>query len=150
MCLVPVLITAPPDDALPIVQTIAAHERRGRIREIVSCDAAAGGDVIEAITDNRMRIGTDIRTAILWVAGVHALTPRDQFALMKLLAYPGAGRGGVSRISHRHQLIFATPSLSRAARSIALSSPLGSLTDSIGSDSAAMMRRRLDSFLALP
>src|SRR5262245_34654697 len=70
MCLVPVLITAPPDDALPIVQTIAAHERRGRIREIVSCDAAAGGDVIEAITDNRMRIGTEAVYRVWWCAFV--------------------------------------------------------------------------------
>jgi Sigma-54 interaction domain len=92
MCLVPVLITAPPDDALRIVRAIAARERRGHVREILACDAAAGADVIRAIADNRMRIGTDHGTAILWVAGLEALTPRDQFALMKLLAYPSARR----------------------------------------------------------
>src|SRR6267143_2676 len=86
MSLAPVLITAPRDDALQIVLAIAARERRGHVREVLSCDAAAGDAVVGAIADNRMRIATDHGTAILWVGEVHALKPRDQFALMKLLA----------------------------------------------------------------
>ena len=92
--LAPVLITAPPEDALCIVRAIAARERRGHRREILTCEAAAGDDVVKAIADNRLRIATDHGTAILWVEGVDALKPRDQFALMKLLAYPSTGRGG--------------------------------------------------------
>jgi sigma-54-interacting transcriptional regulator len=100
MSLAPVLITAPPDDALRIVRAIAARERRGRVREVLTCDAAAGDDVIGAIAANRARIATDHGTAILWVSEVHALKSRDQFALMKLLAYPNTGRGGdVPRIA---------------------------------------------------
>jgi Sigma-54 interaction domain len=94
MTLAPVLITAPPDDARRIVRAIAARERRGRVREILTCDAAAGDDVVGAIADNRLRIATDHGTAILWVEEVHALKLRDQVALMKMLAYPRTGRGG--------------------------------------------------------
>jgi transcriptional regulator of acetoin/glycerol metabolism len=92
MSLAPVLITAPPADALRIVQAIAARERRGHVREVLACDAAAGDDVIETIAANRVRIATDHGTAILWIGEVHALTPRDQSALMKLLARPNSGR----------------------------------------------------------
>ena len=100
MSLAPVLITAPPTDALRIVRAIAARERRGHVREVLTCDAAAGDDVIGAIAANRLRIATDHGTAILWVGEVHALKSRDQFALMKLLAYPSTGRGGdVPRIA---------------------------------------------------
>jgi Sigma-54 interaction domain len=94
MSLAPVLITAPPDDALRIVRAIAARERRGHVRDVLTCDAAAGDDVIGAIADNRLRIATDHGTAILWVGEVHALRSRDQVALMKLLAYPRAGSSG--------------------------------------------------------
>jgi len=100
MSLAPVLITARPADALRIVQAIAARERRGRTREVLACDASAGDDVIGSITDNRVRIATDHGTAILFVGEVHALKSRDQFALMKLLAYPNSGgRGDVPRIA---------------------------------------------------
>lgn|SRR5262245_2424613 len=92
MSLVPVLITAPPADALCIVRAIAARERRGRTREVLACDASAGDDVIGTIADNRVRIATDRGTAILWIGEVHALTPRDQSALIKLLAPLGSGR----------------------------------------------------------
>jgi len=94
MSLAPVLITALPDDALRIVRAIAARERRGRVREVLTCDAAAGEDVVEAIAENKARIATNHGTAILWVGEVHALKLRDQFALMKLLAYPSAGGSG--------------------------------------------------------
>jgi hypothetical protein len=94
MSLAPVLITAPPDDALRIVREIAARERRGHAREILTCDAAAGADVYGAIADNRLRIATDHGTAILWVGEVHALKSREQVALITLLAYPRTGRGG--------------------------------------------------------
>ena len=92
--LAPVLITAPPGDALRIVRAIAARERRGHAREVLTCDVAAGDDVVGAIAGNRLRIATDHGTAILWVGEVHALKRRDQVALMKLLAYPSTGRGG--------------------------------------------------------
>ena len=92
MSLVPVLITAPPADALCIVRAIAARERRGRTREVLTCDASAGDHVIGIIADNRVRIATDHGTAILWIGEVHALTPRDQSALIKLLAPLNSGR----------------------------------------------------------
>jgi len=92
MSLAPVLITAPPADALRIVRAIAARERRGRVREVLACDAAAGEDVIGTIADNRVRIATDRGTAILWIGEVHALTPREQSALLKLLGRPNSGR----------------------------------------------------------
>ena len=92
MFLAPVLITAPPADALRIVQAIAARERRGRTREVLACDASAGDDVIGTIAENRERIATDCGTAILWIGEVQALRPRDQSALMKLLAFPNSGR----------------------------------------------------------
>jgi len=98
MSLTPVLITAPPDDALRIVRAIAARERRGRVREVLTCDAAAGDDVIGAIADNRLRIATDHGTAILWVGEVQALKPCDQVALMKLLAHPDRRGGEAPRI----------------------------------------------------
>src|SRR4249920_2916215 len=73
MSLAPVLITAPPADALRIVKAIAARERRGHVREVLTCDAAAGDDVIGAVAANRARIATDHGTAILFVGEVHAL-----------------------------------------------------------------------------
>ena len=92
MSLVPVLITAPPADALCIVRAIAERERRGRTREVLACDASAGDDVIGTIADNRVRLATDRGTAILWIGEVHALTPLDQSALIELLARPNSGR----------------------------------------------------------
>jgi transcriptional regulator of acetoin/glycerol metabolism len=92
MSMAPVLITAPPADALRIVRAIAARERRGHVREVLTCDAAAGDDVVRTVADNRVRIATDHGTAIVWIGEVHALTPRDQSALMKLLARPNSGR----------------------------------------------------------
>src|SRR5262245_30224758 len=83
--LVPVLITAPPADALCIVRAIAERERRGRTREVLACDASAGDDVIGTIADNRACLATDHGTAILWIEEVHALPPCDQSALIKLL-----------------------------------------------------------------
>src|SRR5229473_3452746 len=106
MSLAPVLITAPPDDALRIVRAIAARERRGYAREVLTCDAAAGDDVIRAIAANRARIATDHGTAILWVSEVHALKSRDQLALMKLLAYPGRG-GNVPRIAASSSVVLS-------------------------------------------
>jgi hypothetical protein len=91
MSLAPVLITALPADALCVVRAIAERERRGRTREVLACDASAGDDVIGTIADNRVRLATDHGTAILWIGEVHALTPRDQSALMQLLARPNSG-----------------------------------------------------------
>ena len=99
MSLAPVLITAPPADAFCIVRAIAERERRGRTREVLACDASAGDDVIGTIAGNRVRLATDRGNAILWIGEVHALTPRDQSALMRLLARPNSGREeGVPRI----------------------------------------------------
>jgi sigma-54-interacting transcriptional regulator len=99
MSLAPVLITARPADALCIVRAIAERERRGRTREVLACDASAGDDVIGTIAGNRVRLATDRGTAILWIGEVHALTSRDQSALMRLLARPNSGREeGVPRI----------------------------------------------------
>ncbi len=98
MSLAPVLITALPADALRIVRAIAARERRGHVREVLTCDPAAGEDLIGTIAANRVRIATDHGTAILFVGEVHTLKSRDQFALMKLLASPDR-RGDVPRIA---------------------------------------------------
>jgi len=98
MSLAPVLITAPPADALRVVRAIAARERRGHVREVLTWDAAVGDTIIEMIAANRVRLATDHGTAILFVGEVHTLKSRDQFALMKLLAYPDR-RGDVPRIA---------------------------------------------------
>src|SRR5439155_277139 len=73
-CTAPVLITGAVDDTLPIVQAIAArnqHDLSGP-PTIVTCDPAAGDDVVAAIAASGRNGGATGR-AILWLKEVHAL-----------------------------------------------------------------------------
>ncbi len=79
-----VLITAPVDRALPIVQAIAARHHGGVNHEIISCDAEDADRVIPAVKDRAGKIGKD-RSPILWVKDPHRFSTAQQAILLQLI-----------------------------------------------------------------
>ncbi|MEO8680578.1 MAG: hypothetical protein ABI665_16110 [Vicinamibacterales bacterium] len=77
----PVLITAPPADALVIAERIAAANGDWQM-DVVNCDLTKGGDIVAAITDSRRRAQTTSRKHILFLREVQTLTEFEQATLM--------------------------------------------------------------------
>ena len=95
----PVLITATPDDALRIAAAIAARGDRDRPLEVLVCDAAAGDDVVAAMADSRLRLGSDRQTHVLLIREVQLLKSSEQAAVYERLTDRHSGQSGaVSRI----------------------------------------------------
>ena len=95
-----VLITAPMDRALSIVQAIAARNHGGVSREIISCDAEDADHVIAAVDDRAGKVGND-RSPILWVKDVHRFSAAQQASLLRLI-------GDMSRQPARISLVIAS------------------------------------------
>jgi hypothetical protein len=81
---VPVLITAPPDQALEIARDIARRAARTSPAGIGICDMSAGGDVVAALSDNRMRSAVGEGTETLVLQEVHMLSEIEQEAMMRM------------------------------------------------------------------
>ena len=79
-----VLITAPADRTLSIVQAIAAHGHGGATQEIISCDAGNVDHVIAAVDDRAGKSGKD-RGPILLVKDVHRFSAAQQAVLLRLI-----------------------------------------------------------------
>ena len=93
---VPVLVTASPERAVAIVRAIAA--RAGvAIHDIVTCDIAAGANVLASIAACDPN-GSPGRSRVLWLKDVHLLTPFQQAALANALSDPA----GYVRARARH------------------------------------------------
>lgn len=82
---VPVLITAPPDRALEIARDIAERSARSGPARMQICDLAAGGDIVAALTENRIRAAAREGTTTLLLQEVHMLSEIEQEAIMSLL-----------------------------------------------------------------
>jgi hypothetical protein len=95
----PVLITAPPDRALPVADAIAAGDKNNKLLPVVMFDGAA---IVSAALDDGPANGTTTDDAVLVVREVHLLSDAEQAALM-LLLNDGAKVG--------HRRIIATSSV---------------------------------------
>jgi hypothetical protein len=81
---VPVLITAPVDDATTIVRAIAESIQHRPAAEVVTCDSATCDDIVAAIAGSGHGSGTG-RDTIVWLKDVHGLKPTEQAVTMDLL-----------------------------------------------------------------
>jgi hypothetical protein len=103
---VPVLITAPPEQALAVARDIGARGRSGNALPVLICDPAGGDDVIAAVKEEGPETLPADAVGILVVREVHALTETEQAELMTLLDDRQVRRSG------RNRRIVATSSVS--------------------------------------
>jgi hypothetical protein len=82
---VPVLISAPPDRAFTIAQTIVARSEASGSSGIRVCDAAAGDDIVAALSEHRLRAAMVEGKRTFLIPEVHMLSEVEQEAMMKLL-----------------------------------------------------------------